>query len=30
MDNTTLQNLFKRLCKVMWESNVTDPLTYVT
>jgi type I restriction enzyme M protein len=30
MDNTTLQNLLKRLCKVMWESNVTDPLTYVT
>jgi hypothetical protein len=30
MDNTSLQNLLKRLCKVMWESNVTDPLTYVT
>lgn len=30
MDNTTLQNSLKRLCKVMWESNVTDPLTYVT
>jgi len=30
MDNTSLQNLLKRLCKVLWESNVTDPLTYVT
>jgi type I restriction enzyme M protein len=30
MDNASLQNLLKRLCKVMWESNVTDPLTYVT
>ncbi|MGA9883267.1 MAG: N-6 DNA methylase [Candidatus Acidiferrales bacterium] len=30
MDNTSLQNVLKRLCKVMWESNVTDPLTYVT
>ena len=30
MDNTSLQNLLKRLCKVMWEANVTDPLTYVT
>ncbi len=30
MDNTSLQNILKRLCKVMWESNVTDPLTYVT
>lgn len=30
MDNTSLQNLLKRLCKVMWENNVTDPLTYVT
>ena len=30
MDNTSLQNLLKRLGKVMWESNVTDPLTYVT
>jgi len=27
MDNTSLQNLLKRLCKVMWESNATDPLT---
>jgi type I restriction enzyme M protein len=30
MDNNSLQNLLKRLCKVMWEANVTDPLTYVT
>lgn len=30
MDNNSLLNLLKRLCKVMWESNVTDPLTYVT
>ena len=30
MDNTNLQNILKRLCKVMWENNVTDPLTYVT
>ncbi len=30
MDTSSLQNLLKRLCKVMWESNVTDPLTYVT
>lgn len=30
MDSISLQNLLKRLCKVMWESNVTDPLTYVT
>jgi type I restriction enzyme M protein len=30
MDSTSLQNLLKRLCKVMWQSNVTDPLTYVT
>lgn len=30
MDNNGLQNILKRLCKVMWESNVTDPLTYVT
>lgn len=30
MDNTSLQNLLLRLCKVMWESNVTDLLTYVT
>jgi type I restriction enzyme M protein len=30
MDNTALQNLLKRLCKVMWNANVTDPITYVT
>ena len=30
MDNTSLQNLLKRLCKVMWEANITNPITYVT
>jgi len=30
VDNSGLQNLFKRLSKIMWESNVTDPITYVT
>lgn len=30
MDNSSLQTLLKRLCKVMWEANVTDPITYVT
>ena len=30
MDNVSLQNLLKRLCKVMWEANVTNPITYVT
>jgi len=30
MDNTALQNFLKRLCKVMWNANVTDPITYVT
>jgi type I restriction enzyme M protein len=30
MDNASLQNFLKRLCKVIWEANVTDPLTYVT
>lgn len=30
MDNTNLQNVLKRLCKVLWEENVTDPITYVT
>ena len=30
MDNASLQNLLKRLCKVMWEANVTNPITYVT
>ncbi len=30
MDNASLQNLLKRLCKVMWEANITNPITYVT
>jgi type I restriction enzyme M protein len=30
MDSSSLQNLLKRLCKVMWNANVTDPITYVT
>jgi type I restriction enzyme M protein len=30
MDNGSLQSFLKRLCKVIWEANVTDPLTYVT
>ena len=30
MDNSTLQSLLKRLCKVMWEANITNPITYVT
>ncbi len=30
MDNASLQNLLKRLCKVMWEANVANPITYVT
>lgn len=30
MDNASLQSLLKRLCKVMWEANVTNPITYVT
>lgn len=30
MDNSSLQSLLKRLCKVMWEANVTNPITYVT
>src|SRR6266540_6805305 len=30
MDNAALQTLLKRLCKVMWEANVTNPITYVT
>ena len=30
MDNAALQSLLKRLCKVMWEANVTNPITYVT
>ena len=30
MDRGELQNTLKRLCKVMWEANVTNPITYVT
>jgi type I restriction enzyme M protein len=29
MDSTELQGTLKRLCKVMWEANVTNPITYV-
>ncbi|MBM4167856.1 MAG: SAM-dependent DNA methyltransferase [Ignavibacteria bacterium] len=30
MDSAQLQNTLKRLCKVMWEANVSNPITYVT
>ncbi len=30
MDSSALQNVLKRLCKIMWEANVTNPITYVT
>lgn len=30
MDRGDLQTTLKRLCKVMWEANVTNPITYVT
>lgn len=30
MDSGELQSTLKRLCKVMWESNVSNPITYVT
>jgi len=30
MDNSELQNVFKRLSKIMWNANVTNPITYVT
>ncbi|HQL01718.1 MAG TPA: class I SAM-dependent DNA methyltransferase, partial [Smithellaceae bacterium] len=30
MDNGQLQNTLKSLCKVMWDNNVTNPITYVT
>jgi type I restriction enzyme M protein len=30
MDSGQLQNTFKSLCKVMWDNNVTNPITYVT
>lgn len=30
MDNGALQNTLKALCKVLWDNNVTNPITYVT
>jgi type I restriction enzyme M protein len=30
MDRSELQATLKRLCNVMWEANVTNPITYVT
>ena len=30
MDSGQLQNTLKALCKVMWDNNVTNPITYVT
>jgi type I restriction enzyme M protein len=30
MDSNQLQNKLKSLCKVMWTSNISDPITYVT
>ena len=30
MDSIELQSTLKRLCKVLWEANVTNPITYVT
>ena len=30
MDSSQLQNTLKSLCKVMWDNNVTNPITYVT
>lgn len=30
MDSGELQKTLKRLCKVLWEANVTNPITYVT
>lgn len=30
MDSGELQGTLKRLCKVLWEANVTNPITYVT
>ena len=29
MDRGELSNTLKRLCKVLWEANVTNPITYV-
>lgn len=30
MDNAALQHILKSLCKVLWDANVTNPITYVT
>ncbi len=30
MDSSALRNTIKSLCKVMWENNVSNPITYVT
>ncbi|SPD75134.1 conserved hypothetical protein [uncultured Desulfobacterium sp.] len=30
MDSGLIQNTLKSLCKVMWDNNVTNPITYVT
>ena len=30
MDSAQIQNTLKALCKVMWDYNVTNPITYVT
>jgi len=30
MDSGQLQTLLKRLCKTLWEAQVTNPITYVT
>jgi len=30
MDSAQIQNTLKSLCKVMWDNNVTNPITYVT
>jgi type I restriction enzyme M protein len=30
MDSAQIQNTLKLLCKVMWDNNVTNPITYVT
>ncbi|MDS4058895.1 MAG: type I restriction-modification system subunit M N-terminal domain-containing protein, partial [Candidatus Contendobacter sp.] len=30
MDSNQLNSLLKRLCKTLWEAQVTNPITYVT
>lgn len=30
MDSGQIQNTLKQLCKVMWDNNITNPITYVT